>query len=114
MQRLQIERNLLQSRGCRYCVKEVRDVHHECRIHEGGVRAAEVEKLNINGAVPKKYALEGSTLSFNPTECSQIGCENYRLCHPTGVTKGMRFKIVSANGELDCPAGQRMVKVILE
>ena len=39
--------------GCRYCVKEVRDVHHECRIHESGVCAAEVEKLNINGAVPK-------------------------------------------------------------
>ena len=100
--------------GCRYCVKEVRDVHNECRIHESGVCAAEVEKLNISGAVPKKYALEGSTLSFNPTDCNQIGCENYRLCHPTGVTKGMRFKIISAGEELNCPAGQRMIKVVLE
>lgn len=100
--------------GCRYTIKEVRNVHHECRIHEGGVRAAEVEKLPISGAVPKKYALEGSTLSYNPIECGHIGCENYRLCNPVGVCKGMRFKIASTNEELECSAGQRMVKVTLE
>lgn len=28
-----------------YRVTETRDVHHECKIHEGGVRVVEVEKL---------------------------------------------------------------------
>ncbi|PJB22268.1 MAG: hypothetical protein CO114_00925, partial [Euryarchaeota archaeon CG_4_9_14_3_um_filter_38_12] len=31
--------------GRRYKITNIRDIHHDCKIHEGGVRIVEVEKI---------------------------------------------------------------------
>ena len=98
----------------RYRVKGVRDVHHDCKIHEDGVRVVEVEKIPLRAAVPAKAALEGSMLTFEGVECKNLGCKNYRLCRPLGAPRGMRFKISSVEGDVDCEDGAALKLVLLE
>ena len=47
-----------------YRVIEVRDVHHDCKVHEEGVRVVEVEKLPTKTALPSKSAIEGSMITY--------------------------------------------------
>jgi uncharacterized protein (UPF0179 family) len=98
----------------RYRVKSVREVHHECRIHEDGVRVVEVEKIPIRAAVPAKAALEGSMLTFEGSECRHLGCANYQLCRPLGASQGMRFRISSVEGDVGCEKGLPLRIVLLE
>jgi len=100
--------------GSRYRITSVRDVKHECRIHEDGVRVVEVDKVPISCAVPRKFALEGSTLTFEQPKCSSVGCPNWRSCHPVGVEKGMRMKVSQSEHDILCPDGLRMTQVSLE
>src|SRR4030067_1173246 len=73
-----------------YKVTEIRDVHHECRIHEGGVRVVEVEKIPIQAAVPTRIAVEGSMMTFEETDCDVVGGAHYRLGKPFGPRAGAR------------------------
>lgn len=98
----------------RYRVKGIREVQHECRIHEEGVRVVEVEKIPLRAAVPKKIALEGSMLTFEANECRNLGCPHHMLCKPRGASEGMRFKIVSVEGDTDCERGIPLKTVLLE
>lgn len=99
----------------RYRVVQIRNVEHECKIHEGGVRVVEVERVPTKAALPTKTALEGAVLTFEPSGCINVGCPHYRLCHPLGVVKGMRFKMSSVGSkDMDCPAGERLKAVLLE
>ncbi len=98
----------------RYRVKSIREVHHECRIHEDGVRVVEVEKIPIRAAVPAKAALEGSMHTFEGAECRHLGCPNYQLCRPLGAVRGMRFKISSVEDEVPCEKGLSLRTVLLE
>lgn len=98
----------------RYRVTEVRDVHHDCRIHEGGVRVVEVEKMPTTCALPARTAIEGSMISFEESDCDRVGCPNYRLCRPLGAGEGMRFRVVSVERELDCAEGRDLRIVLLD
>ena len=98
----------------RYMVTEVRDVHHECKIHEEGVRVVEVEKLPTRTALSSKAAVEGSMITFEETNCQHIGCPNYRLCKPVGASEGMRFRIVSVEDDIDCLKGKSLKAVKLD
>jgi len=100
--------------GGLYRIKNLRDVQHECRIHEEGVRVVEVEKVKQSGALPRRSAIEGSTVTFEEIKCDTLGCANWRLCHPIGVEKGMKFKVSKVDKEIECPAGNRMMAVVLE
>lgn len=98
----------------RYRVTEVRDVHHECKIHEGGVRVVEVEKVPTRAALPSRVAVDGSMLTFEESGCNKVGCEHYRLCKPFGATEGMRFRVTAVEGEVECPKGERLKVVLLD
>ncbi|UCE90825.1 MAG: UPF0179 family protein [Methanobacteriota archaeon] len=99
----------------RYRVKNLRDVRHDCRIHEDGVRVVEVEKVSFPAAVPSKVALEGAMLTFEDMECPNLGCPNYDLCRPRGALNGMRFKILSVEGgKVDCEEGRALKTVVME
>jgi uncharacterized protein (UPF0179 family) len=98
----------------RYRVTEIREVHHECKVHEEGVRVVEVEKLPTRSALPTKAAVEGSMITFEETNCVHIGCPNYRLCKPSGASEGMRFRIVSVEEEIDCLKGKTLRAVLLD
>jgi uncharacterized protein (UPF0179 family) len=98
----------------RYRVTDVRDVHHECRMHEGGVRVVEVERLPTKGALAKNAAVEGATITFEVNGCKSVGCPSYRLCRPHGAAEGMRFRIVEVGEELECPKGRSIRAVLLD
>jgi len=97
-----------------YRVTEVRDVHHDCKIHEGGVRVVEVERLPTRAALPKGYAVEGSMITFEESNCDKLGCPNFKSCRPLGASEGMRFRIASVEGEIDCPKDRKLTVVLLE
>ncbi len=98
----------------RYRVTDIRDVHHECKMHEGGVRVVEVERLPTKGALPKTAAVEGAVITFETNACKSIGCANFRRCRPHGASEGMRFKIIQVEEELDCPKGRNIRAVLLD
>ncbi|UCE81100.1 MAG: UPF0179 family protein [Methanobacteriota archaeon] len=99
----------------RYKVRSVRDVQHDCRIHEDGVRVVEVEKIPLRAAIPARVALEGAMLTFEDTRCGNLSCANYRACRPLGASEGMRFKITSVdNNDVKCDKGLKLKAVLLE
>lgn len=97
-----------------YRVTEVRDVHHECKVHEEGVRVVEVEKLPTRTAMNAKAAIEGSMVTFEEADCELIGCPSYRICKPAGAAEGMRFRIASVEGEMECRKGKNLRIVLLD
>jgi uncharacterized protein len=100
--------------GGRYRIRSVRDVHHECKMHEDGVRVAEVERVKISGSVSKKAALEGSTVSFEDIKCKSLGCAHYRICHPIGLEKHAKMRISKIRGDLACTEGNKLVEVVFD
>jgi len=97
-----------------YRVIEVRDVHHDCKVHEEGVRVVEVEKLPTKTALPSKSAIEGSMITYEETNCDFIGCPNYRICRPAGAAEGMRFRIASVGDEIECRRDKALKIVLLD
>lgn len=98
-----------------YRVTEVRDVHHDCKVHEGGVRVVEVERIPTKAALKSSAAIEGAMLTFEESDCDRRGCEHYRLCHPVGATEGMRYRVVSVEkDEIECPEGRKLNIVLLD
>lgn len=100
--------------GGQYRIKVKRDVRHECKIHEDGVRVVEVERVPRRVAVSKKAAVEGSTVSLEEIRCKFIGCDRYRLCHPLGMEKGMKGKITKVCEDIECSEGMKLIEVVLE
>jgi uncharacterized protein (UPF0179 family) len=100
--------------GGMYRIKSVRDVHHECRIHEEGVRVVEVEKIPVRCAIIRKHAMEGSTITFEDVKCKTLGCIHYHVCHPLGLERSIKCKVSAIREEIDCPEGNKLVEVILE
>lgn len=98
-----------------YRVTEVRDVHHDCKVHEGGVRVVEVEKLPTRAAIPARLAIEGSMITFEESNCKNIGCSNYRVCRPLGAAEGMRFRVLTIEDvQVECPKGEKLKVVQLD
>ncbi len=99
----------------RYRVVDVRDVHHECKVHEAGVRVVEVERVPTKAALPSRVALEGSMITYQAGNCRTVGCQYHGLCSPPGASDGMRFKVLSVEpGEVRCPLGKSLRVVALE
>jgi len=99
--------------GRRYKITNIRDIHHDCKIHEGGVRIVEVEKIHIPACIESKNAVEGETISINP-DCKNIGCVFYKLCSPVGVEPGIKLKISKVKGDIKCPENKNLKEVLLE
>ncbi len=101
--------------GRRYRVTQIREVHHECKLHEGGVRVVEVERVPTRVAVPARSAMEGATLTYEESRCAWIGCANYRLCHAQGASEGMKLRILSIEeADVECPRAQKLKAVVLD
>ena len=100
--------------GGQYRIKATRDVKHECRMHEEGVRVVEVERLPVRVGVGQRYALEGSTITFEESRCRNLGCASYRVCHPVGVKRGTKCKVRSVLGDIECPEGAKVIEIEVE
>lgn len=99
--------------GHLYEIVGLRDVEHDCEIHESKVRAVEVEKKPMGAAMLGKKAMEGSVITFEPIQCDMIGCENYRYCRPPAIRDGMKLTVDSIDGDAECPRGNTLVLVRL-
>jgi len=98
-------------KGRSYRITKVRDNHHECAIHDEGVRAVEIEELPIIATIPKDSA-EGTIVSFEPIVCKNRGCSNYEYCHPD--IKPKKYRITEVIEIVNCPEGFNLKKVKLE
>ncbi len=101
-------------RGRRYKILDVRDVLHECPVHEEGVVVIEVEEVFQDAVIPKKQAMEGSTVTIELPKCGERGCINYQLCFPTGVDSGQKKNVARVGDKVDCDIGDDRVSVELE
>jgi hypothetical protein len=100
--------------GRLYAISSVRQVHHDCKVHEEGVRIVEVEKQPIRASVPMRAALEGHTISYEDKACLNIGCPKYAVCMPKGTKPNLKYRILKVVGNVDCPDGQYLKEVFLE
>lgn len=96
--------------GRKYKITKVRDKVHRCDLH-GEVVAVEVEKLPIEANIKKEQA-EATAIEFHPIKCEFIGCKEYEHCSP-GV-KEKKYKILKIVGDVKCPKGYELKKVLLD
>lgn len=99
--------------GKRYRISSVRRLHHNCRVHEEGVRVVEVEVVPVSTAIPVKAAVEGSTVTIDIPDCKEIGCDHYRICHPIGLKTRQKMMIVEVKGKIKCPQKRALREVRL-
>ena len=100
--------------GRTYTITSVRNVHHDCRVHEGGVRVVEVEKAPIRTTTHMRNALEGTSLVWEDKACLNVGCQHFLLCGPKGMKPGEKYRVVKVIGYVDCPDGQQLKEVMLD
>lgn len=100
--------------GGRYKVVSIRLQEHECHEFDGdSATIVEVEKVPTKATVGKRQAMEGSRITYKGSECKNISCEHYGLCHPIGKTQGSKYLVQKVEGDLDCPLGEKLVLVEL-
>ncbi len=100
--------------GSKYRVVEIRLQEHECHEYAGdSVTAVEVEKIPTQASVGKRQAMEGSRITYKGSECKNISCEKYGICHPIGKVPGSKYIVQKVDGDLDCPLGEKLVLVEL-
>ena len=100
--------------GTKYKIIGARDIVHDCPQHDEGVVVVQVEEVPRDIVIPKRQAMEGTTITFEMQKCSQRGCQHYLFCHPLGMGSSQKRRIVKVQEKIDCFDGQDLVKVILE
>ncbi len=100
--------------GAKYKITGIRLQEHECHEFDtDSVTAVEVEKICTPATVGKRQALEGSKITYKGSECKNVSCEKYALCHPIGKIPGTKYTVQKVVGDLDCPLGEKLVLVDL-
>jgi uncharacterized protein (UPF0179 family) len=100
--------------GRQYEIKEVRQMHHQCKIHESGVRAVEYEKLPIEYAITSDGAIDKARITIEgPELCPNRGCEHYRFCFPLGIKTGSQYEINEVKSTINCSEGKKLKIVML-
>ena len=101
-------------KGVKYKIINARDVIHDCPEHEDNVVIVEVEEVSREAIIPKKQAMEGTTITFEFPKCNIRGCQYYSLCFPIGMESGMKRQISKVAKKVECKAGQDRVNVVLK
>ncbi|TAH59367.1 MAG: UPF0179 family protein, partial [Methanosarcina mazei] len=88
---------------------------HECFLHDSGVLAVDVSRAPITTSVESRKAVQGAKIMYEPAKCGKRECAEYETCHPEGLIKGDKCKIVEVLESLDskCEAGISLKKVKL-
>ncbi len=90
-------------KGRHYKVTKVRDKHHDCAVHERGVRVVEVEELPISMAVDVKLG-KGDIITLDENKCSYRACENFERCMPRALQPEKQYGVVKVLEEkISCP-----------
>ena len=100
--------------GRKYEIIEVRQMHHQCKIHESGVRAVEYEKLPVEYALTSDGAIEKARITVDESDkCPNRGCESYKLCFPLGLKSGSQYEIKEVQSTVGCSEGKNLKIVLL-
>jgi uncharacterized protein (UPF0179 family) len=99
--------------GTHYEIIGVREKHHECKVHERGVRVVELKKAPIKTTLDSKYAIEGSTVTIEKDECVHIGCESRRICFSIGPNSKKKYKVIKVIEDVNCPEGRNLQAVLI-
>jgi hypothetical protein len=97
--------------GRAYKVVKVRDKSHSCSLHEDGVVVVEVEKLPAEVNIKEKEA-EATAVAYRPIKCNKVLCKEHEACVPN--IKEKEYKIVEAIGDVECPKGYKLKKVLID
>lgn len=91
--------------GRRYRVVELRGGRvQKCPIHEGGVKAVEVEETAIEAAVPSRKAIRGAKVSVKAPKRCPDDCATWTACHPEGVDgEKLVVEDIIDGASIDCP-----------
>jgi len=103
-------------RGRRYRVEKIRNNEiHECFLHDSGVLAVDVSRAPIEATVESRKAVDGAKIMYESPKCGKKDCSEYETCHPEGLVRGDKCKIVEVMESLDvaCDAGYSLKKVKL-
>lgn len=101
-------------KGAKYRIINSRNVVHDCPEHEDNVVIIEVEEVPRESVIPKKIAMEGTTITLDIPKCKERGCQYYQLCIPIGMESGQKRQITAVTEKVECRDGQDRVKVVLE
>ncbi|KCZ73611.1 hypothetical protein ANME2D_00682 [Candidatus Methanoperedens nitroreducens] len=87
--------------GSKYRINSIRKGGKlECFIHDCGVCAVEVIETPIRMSIEARKAIRGSKIVYEPVACNYSSCENYGICHPSGLIRGDKFTVVEVAGEM--------------
>lgn len=93
--------------GSRYRITNIRTGEKlECFVHDSGVCAVEVVEVPIKVAVESRKAIKGSRMVYESLSCNLSDCENFILCHPSGLMQGNKFMIMNVEGEINEPCNK--------
>ncbi len=95
-----------------YRVVEVRESHHDCPVHEGGVSVVVVDESPIKILLDSRKAIEGSVISYSTVECDHYDyCDLKELCIPVGLLDGDRCRVQHIDAEVseECKKGLKFV-----
>ena len=86
--------------GRRYQITEVRESGQtlDCAVHDGGVRAVEVEPASIRVNVPTKGAFAGSKAQL-AGPCPHTECPSHPYCEPKGADFDTEYRITEVLGD---------------
>jgi uncharacterized protein (UPF0179 family) len=85
--------------GRRYTVTSVREGGStlDCGVHDGGVRAVEVEPAPLTANVASASAYAGSKVSLEGP-CPRTGCPSHEFCEPAGAEFDRQYRIAESRG----------------
>ncbi len=86
--------------GTRYRVTDVRENAQtlECALHDGGVRAVEVEPVPVSANVPTKGSFAGSKATL-AGPCPYVDCPSHVYCEPDGIDLEGEYRIREILGD---------------
>lgn len=94
-----------------YRVVEARPIQHDvCTVHEGGVRAAVVERIPIQASLDESKT-RGTMARWTSPLCHVRGCPNWDRCFPRGLTPGSDLELHKVGSKMTCPMGYNLVEV---
>lgn len=88
------------ARGTRYRVTSVRENAQtlDCAVHEGGVRAVEVEAAPVVGNVSTRGAFAGNKTGLEGP-CPHVECPSHEYCVPDGIDFEREYRIANVEGD---------------
>lgn len=96
-----------------YRIIGVRDNLHDCKVHNGKVKVVEVEEIPLKTTLEGRTSIEGSVVTLDKKDCSNLECEQYALCHPPGIEFGGKYTLEKVGKKIDCPKGYNLKEVEL-